>query len=55
MFGWAITFLIIAIIAGILGLGRVAGTALSAAKIVFLVALIGFLISGVMGYTRRAP
>jgi len=53
MFGWAITFLVIAIIAGILGFGGVAGRALSAAKIVFIVALIAFLISGVLGYTRR--
>ena len=54
MFGWAIAFLVIAIIAGVLGFGGVAGTAFSAAKIVFIVALIAFLISGVLGYTRRA-
>jgi uncharacterized membrane protein YtjA (UPF0391 family) len=53
MFGWAIAFLVIAIIAGVLGFGGVAGTAFSAAKIVFIVALIAFLISGVLGYTRR--
>jgi len=45
--------LVIAIIAGILGFGAVAGTAFSVAKIVFIVALIAFLISGVLGYTRR--
>ncbi len=53
MFGWAITFLVIALIAGALGFGIVAGTAFAAAKIVFVVALIAFLISGVLGYTRR--
>jgi uncharacterized membrane protein YtjA (UPF0391 family) len=53
MFGWAITFLVIAVIAGILGFGGVAGTAFSAAKIIFIVALLAFLISGVLGYTRR--
>jgi uncharacterized membrane protein YtjA (UPF0391 family) len=53
MFGWAITFLIIALMAAVLGFGGVAGTAISAAKIIFVVALIAFLISGVLGYTRR--
>jgi uncharacterized membrane protein YtjA (UPF0391 family) len=38
---------------GVLGFGGVAGTAFSAAKIIFVVALIAFLISGVLGYTRR--
>ena len=53
MVGWAITFLIIALIAGLLGFGAVAGTALAAAKIVFAVALIAFLISGFLGFARR--
>src|SRR5579872_3182876 len=54
MFGWAIAFLIIAIIAAILGFGGIAGTAMAAAKIVFIVALIAFAISGVLGLTRRS-
>ena len=53
MFGWAITFLLVAIIAAALGFGGVAGTAMSAAQIVFVVALVAFLISAVMGYRRR--
>ena len=53
MFGWAIAFLVIALIAGLLGFGIVAGTAFAAAKIVFVVALIAFLISGVLGISRR--
>jgi uncharacterized membrane protein YtjA (UPF0391 family) len=53
MFGWAITFLIIALIAGALGFGVVAGTAFAAAKIIFVVALIALLISAVLGVTRR--
>jgi uncharacterized membrane protein YtjA (UPF0391 family) len=53
MFGWAIAFLVIALIAGALGFGVVAGTAFAAAEIVFVVALIAFLISGVLGLTRR--
>lgn len=55
MFGWAITFLVIALIAGLLGFGVVAGTAFAAAKIVFVVALVLFLISAVAGYSRRVP
>lgn len=41
MFSWAIIFLIIAIIAALLGFGgALVGTALWAAKVVFVVALI---------------
>jgi uncharacterized membrane protein YtjA (UPF0391 family) len=53
MFGWAIAFLIIALIAGALGFGVVAGTAFAAAKIIFVVALVAFLISAVLGFSRR--
>ena len=53
MFGWAIAFLIIALIAAVLGFGGIAGTAMAAAKIVFVVALVAFAISGVLGLTRR--
>jgi uncharacterized membrane protein YtjA (UPF0391 family) len=53
MFCWAIAFLVIALIAGALGFGIVAGTAFAAAKIVFVVALIAFLISGVLGFSGR--
>jgi uncharacterized membrane protein YtjA (UPF0391 family) len=53
MFSRAIAFLIIALIAGALGFGVVAGTAFAAAKIIFVVALIAFLISAVLGFTRR--
>lgn len=53
MFGWAIAFLIIAVIAGVLGFGAVAGTAFAAAKIIFVVAVILFIVSAVLGFTRR--
>lgn len=53
MFGWAITFLVIALIAGVLGFGVVAGTAFGAAKIIFVVALLAFLVSGVLGIAGR--
>jgi uncharacterized membrane protein YtjA (UPF0391 family) len=53
MLGWALTFLIIALIAGVLGFGVVAGTAASIAKILFFVFLVLFVIGLVMG--RRGP
>ena len=45
MFTWAVIFLIIAIIAAVLGFGTLDGTAAWAAKIVFVVGLILFIVS----------
>ncbi len=45
MFGWAIIFLIIAIVAGALGFGGLAGTAAWIAKVVFGVGLVLFVLS----------
>lgn len=45
MLGWAITFLIIALIAGLFGFGMVTGTAMTAAKICFFVFLVLFVLS----------
>ncbi len=53
MFRWGIIFLIIAVIAAALGFGSLAGTAAMAAKIVFVVGIILFLLSLFMG--RRRP
>lgn len=56
MFGWAVTFLIVALIAAVLGFGGIAGVAVEAAKIVFFVALVLFAISVVMHLVRgRSP
>jgi uncharacterized membrane protein YtjA (UPF0391 family) len=52
MMGWVITFLVIALIAGILGFGGIAGASIEIAKIIFFVALVLFLISAVVGLTR---
>jgi uncharacterized membrane protein YtjA (UPF0391 family) len=52
MFGLAVTLPIIALIAGILGFGLVAGVAIEFAKIVFVVALVLFLISLLFGGLR---
>lgn len=54
MLGWAIAFFIVALIAGGLGFGIVSGTAFAAAKIIFVLALLAFLISAVLGLTRRS-
>lgn len=45
MLNYAITFLVIALIAGILGFGVIAGTAAMIAKVLFLVFLILFIVS----------
>ncbi|MGU3540548.1 DUF1328 domain-containing protein [Methylobacterium sp. A54F] len=56
MIGWAITFLVIALIAAALGFGGVAGTAMEAAKIVCFIAIALFVISAVFGLMRgRSP
>ncbi len=56
MIGWAITFLVVALVAALLGFGGVAGTAMEAAKLVFFIAIALFLISAVFGVLRgRSP
>jgi uncharacterized membrane protein YtjA (UPF0391 family) len=52
MLSWVVTFLIIALIAGILGFGGVAGASIEIAKIIFFVALLLFLVSAVVGLAR---
>ena len=53
MVGWAIAFLVIALIAAALGFGALAGTAFAAAKIIFVAALFAFLVSAVLGLSHR--
>lgn len=53
MLSWALTFLVVALIAAVLGFGGIAGTAIEIAKIIFFVAIILFLISAVLGFMRR--
>jgi uncharacterized membrane protein YtjA (UPF0391 family) len=52
MFGWALTFLVIALIAGVLGFGGVAIISIEMAKIIFTVAIILFLVSVIIGFVR---
>jgi uncharacterized membrane protein YtjA (UPF0391 family) len=49
MLGWTVTFLIIALIAALLGFSGIAGTAVGLAKISFAVFLVLFLISLIFG------
>ncbi len=53
MFRWGIIFLVIAIIAAALGFGSLAGTAAWAAKVVFVIGLVLFLVSLFTGRRRR--
>jgi uncharacterized membrane protein YtjA (UPF0391 family) len=52
MLSWVVTFLIIALIAGILGFGGVAGASIELAKIIFFIAVVLFLVSAVVGLAR---
>jgi len=52
MLGWALTFLVVALIAALLGFGIIAGVALEIAKIIFFVALFLFVISAILGLVR---
>jgi len=49
MLSWALTFLVIALVAALLGFGALAGTAAWAAKICFVVFLILFIVSALTG------
>jgi len=49
MLSYAITFLIIALIAGVLGFGVIAGTAAMIARVLFLIFIVLFVVSLVGG------
>lgn len=53
MLGWGLIFLVIALLAAALGFGVLAGTAAFAAKIVFVVAIVIFLIDLIRGRGPR--
>ena len=56
MLGWAVTFLVIALIAALLGFGGIAGLSMEIAKIIFFVAIILFAIAAIVGLLRgRSP
>ena len=53
MLGWALTFLVIALIAGMFGFGMIAGTSYAIAKVLFFVFLVLFILSLIAGGIRR--
>jgi uncharacterized membrane protein YtjA (UPF0391 family) len=53
MLYWALMFLVIAIIAALFGFGLVANTAMWAAKMIFFVFLVLFVVTLAAGYLRR--
>jgi uncharacterized membrane protein YtjA (UPF0391 family) len=56
MLGWAVTFLIIALVAAVLGFGGIAGLSIEIAKIIFFVAILLFAIAAIAGFFRgRSP
>lgn len=52
MLGWVVTFLVVALIAGLLGFGGIAGASIEIAKIIFFIAIVLFLVSAVIGLMR---
>ena len=52
MLSWVVTFLVIALIAGILGFAGIAGVSVEIAKAIFFIAVVLFLISAVVGLVR---
>ncbi|MDO8901072.1 MAG: DUF1328 domain-containing protein [Phenylobacterium sp.] len=52
MLNWALIFLVVALIAGLLGFTSIAGTAIGIAKILFVVFLALFLVSAIMHMVR---
>ena len=50
---WAIVFLVIALVAGLLGFGGLAGTAMEGARLLFWVAIVLLVVSLLFGFMRR--
>ena len=50
---WALMFLVIALLAGLFGFGGIASTATGMAQILFVIALVLFVVSLFAGFLRR--
>jgi len=50
---WAVVFVVVALVAALLGFGGVAGTAMEGARLLFWVALVFLVVSLVVGLMRR--
>jgi uncharacterized membrane protein YtjA (UPF0391 family) len=56
MLSWVVTFLVVALIAAVLGFGGIAGVSIEIAKVIFFIAIVLFLVSAVIGLMRgRGP
>jgi uncharacterized membrane protein YtjA (UPF0391 family) len=51
---WAIIFLVVALVAALLGFGGVAGTAMQGAKLLFWVAIILAIVAFIVSLVRRS-
>ena len=54
MLNWSITFLVVAIIAALLGFGGIAGVSMEFARVLFLLFIVLFIVSLLFGY-RKPP
>jgi uncharacterized membrane protein YtjA (UPF0391 family) len=52
MLSWALVFLVVALIAGVLGFTTIAGASIALAKILFMIFLVLFVVSLVMHLIR---
>ena len=55
MLYWALMFLVVALVAAIFGFGGIASTATGIAQVLFVIAIIMFVVSLVAGFMRRNP
>ena len=56
MLGWAVIFLIIALVAAVFGFGGIAAASAGIAKLLFFIVLVLFVISLIFGWRgRRVP
>ena len=53
MLNWVVTFLIIALVAAVLGFGGIAGAAVEIAKVIFFIAILLFHVAVVVGMIGR--
>jgi uncharacterized membrane protein YtjA (UPF0391 family) len=53
LLSWAVVFLVVALVAAVLGFGGVAGVAMEGARLLFWVAIVLFIVALVGGLMRR--
>ena len=53
MFGWALIFLVVAIVAGLFGFGGIAAISIDFAQVLFVIAIVLFLVTAIAGLVHR--